>query len=129
MTDLSATAATPDLAPHIPTVPTGPAATRDRIAATAKSFESSFISTMFNSMFASLPTDGLMGGGPGEDAFKSFLSEAVAKQVVKHGGIGLAPTIQKEMLKMQGLSPDPASPTPSIPTLRVAQTAYAGVTQ
>jgi Rod binding domain-containing protein len=43
------------------------------------------------------------GGGQGEDAFKSLLTEAMAKEVTKSGGIGLAaPPIQREMLKMQG---------------------------
>ena len=36
--------------------------------------------------------------------FRSFLTDALAKQTVKAGGIGLADTVQREMLKLQGLS-------------------------
>ena len=43
-------------------------------------------------------------GGQGEAAFKSFMSDAMAKQMVRSGGVGLADTVGKEMLKLQGLS-------------------------
>ena len=36
--------------------------------------------------------------------WKSFLTDAMAKQTVKRGGIGLSDTVAKEMLKLQGLS-------------------------
>ena len=35
--------------------------------------------------------------------WKSFLAEAMAKQMAKKGGIGIAPTVEREMLKLQGL--------------------------
>jgi Rod binding domain-containing protein len=44
------------------------------------------------------------GGGEGEKMFKSFFTDAVAKQVTKSGGIGVADQVAKEMLKLQGLS-------------------------
>jgi Rod binding domain-containing protein len=44
------------------------------------------------------------GGGEGEDAFKSFLTDAFAKSMTRHGGVGLSKTLSTEMLKMQGLS-------------------------
>ncbi len=43
-------------------------------------------------------------GGEGEAAFKSFMNDAMAKQVVRSGGIGLADKVATEMLKLQGLS-------------------------
>ncbi len=36
--------------------------------------------------------------------FRSFLTEAIAKQVAKGGGVGVADTVQREMLKLQGLT-------------------------
>ena len=41
--------------------------------------------------------------GQGEEMFKSVLTDAMSKQVTKAGGVGLTATIQREMLKMQGL--------------------------
>ena len=54
--------------------------------------------------------DAPFGGGQGEDAFRSFLNEAMAKQIVHRGGVGLASTVEREMLHLQGLAPSPRTP-------------------
>ncbi|HEX7885715.1 MAG TPA: rod-binding protein [Phenylobacterium sp.] len=66
-------------------------------------FEAQFLSTMFQHMFAGIETDGPFGGGTGEEMFRSLMTEAMGKQVAKTGGIGLADTVQREILKLQGL--------------------------
>jgi len=66
-------------------------------------FEAQFLSTMFQHMFQGLETDGPFGGGVGEEMFRSVMTEALGKQVVKSGGVGLADTVQREILKLQGL--------------------------
>jgi flagellar protein FlgJ len=76
---------------------------RGKIRETAQKFEASFLSVMMQSMTAGMKTPEVGGGGTGEDMFKSLLSEEMAKQVSKAGGIGVAAAVQKEMLKMQGL--------------------------
>ena len=68
---------------------------------TAEAFEASFLSQMLKPMFEGLQTDGPFGGGEGEATWRSFLIDAMAKQTVKAGGIGLADTVMSEMLKMQ----------------------------
>jgi Rod binding domain-containing protein len=55
-------------------------------------------------MFAGLSTEAPFGGGDGEAMFKSFLTDAIAKQAAKQGGLGISDTVQREMLKLQGLS-------------------------
>lgn len=80
------------------------AARKRAIKDTAQSFEASFLSTMLQPMFAGLSTEAPFGGGRGEEMFRSFLTEAIAKQVAKGGGIGVADTVQREMLKLQGLT-------------------------
>ena len=79
-------------------------ARRGQIAKTAQSFEASFLTTMFETMFASVPTDSAFGGGPGEDMWKSFLAEAMAKQTAKRGGIGVSRAVEREMLKLQEMT-------------------------
>ncbi|MGA0600861.1 rod-binding protein [Caulobacter sp. KR2-114] len=79
-------------------------AKRGKIDKTAKDFESSFLNIMFQQMFKDVGADNPYGGGQGEEMWKSFLTDAMAKQTVKRGGIGLAQTVEKEMLKLQGLS-------------------------
>ena len=78
-------------------------AKRGKIKETAQSFESSFLSIMFSQMFSGVETSAPFGGGEGEKMFRSFFSDAVAKQVSKAGGIGLASSVSREMLKLQGL--------------------------
>ena len=77
---------------------------RTRIAKSAQDFEASFLSVMINQMFSEVDTSGPFTGGSGEAAFRSFLGDAVAHQIVRSGGIGLAGPVQVQMLKLQGLS-------------------------
>ncbi|PLR23805.1 chemotaxis protein chel [Caulobacter zeae] len=76
---------------------------RGKIKETAQKFEASFLSVMMQSMFEGVKTPEPFGGGQGEEMFKSLLTDAMAKEVTKAGGIGVASTVQREMLKMQGL--------------------------
>ena len=76
---------------------------RGKIKETAQKFEASFLSVMMQQMFEGVKTSEPFGGGQGEEMFKSVMAEAMAKQVTRAGGIGLAPTVEREMLKLQGL--------------------------
>jgi Rod binding domain-containing protein len=76
------------------------AAMQAKIAGTAKDFEAQFIGTMMGSMFNGLD----LGGGQGAEAFKSVLLQAVGKKIASGRGIGMAKSVQAEMLKLQGLS-------------------------
>ncbi len=77
---------------------------RARINATAKEFESQFLSVMMGQMMEGVGEKGLFGGGEGEKAFKSFMADAFGKAIVAHGGVGLAKEVSKSMLRRQGLS-------------------------
>jgi len=72
-----------------------------RMRETAEAFEASFLAQMLKPMFDGLKTDGPFGGGQGEETWRSFMIEAMAKQTVKAGGIGLADQVMAQMLKMQ----------------------------
>lgn len=81
---------------------TPPAATATaRMRETAEAFEASFMAQMLKPMFEGLSTDGLFGGGEAESTWRGFLVEAMAKQTVRAGGIGLADQVVSQMLKMQ----------------------------
>ena len=79
------------------------AAKRAQIKQTASEFEASFLSVMLGQMFKDVNTTEF-GGGHGEEMFKSFMTDAMAKQMTRSGGVGLSDTVAKEMLKLQGLS-------------------------
>jgi Rod binding domain-containing protein len=78
-------------------------AQRGEIHETARKFESQFLSIMLQQMFEGVKTSAPFGGGPGEDMFKSFMTDAMGQQMTRAGGIGIADTVQREMLKLQGL--------------------------
>jgi flagellar protein FlgJ len=93
-------------------------AKRAQIASKAKDYESTFLSMMFGQMMeGTSPTT--FGGGQGEEAFKSFMTDAMAKSMVRHGGIGLAKALTADMLKLQGLSPTP-TPASTAPAAKTA---------
>lgn len=95
------------VAPNLLT-PTQPASTADlargKVKDAAQKFEAQFLSSMLQQMFSGLETDGPFGGGQGEEMFRSLLTDAMAKQMTKAGGIGLSSTVQREILKLQGLT-------------------------
>jgi flagellar protein FlgJ len=104
---LPATAAPPPIDP----------ARQAHIAHTAQDFEASFLSSMFQSMFQGVDQEAPFGGGEAESTWRSFLTDAMARQVVRTGGIGLSAAVAREMLRMQAGGTDPTAPatTPVVP--------------
>ncbi len=72
-----------------------------RMRETAEAFEASFLSQMLKPMFEGLSTEAPFGGGEAEGTWRGFLVDAMAKQAVRGGGIGLADQVVSQMLKMQ----------------------------
>lgn len=104
MADLMSSAT---LSPNLltPTIQTTTAdLTRAKAKDAAQKFESQFLSQMLGQMFQGLETDGPFGGGHGEEMFRSMMTDAMAKKMTQAGGIGLADTVQREILKLQGLT-------------------------
>mgnify|MGYP001544654327 FL=1 len=85
-----------------PTPGVGEANTREKIARSSKDFEASYLSIMLGQMFQGVG-EGEFSGGQGEAMFKSFLTDAISKEITRSGGVGLAAPVQREMLKLQGL--------------------------
>lgn len=89
------------VSPSLLQQPAAPPARTAKMRETAEQFEASFISQMLKPMFEGVKTDGPFGGGDAEETWRSFMIEAMAKQTVKAGGIGLADQVVAQMLKMQ----------------------------
>ncbi len=75
----------------------------DEIRRVAEEFEAVFIAEMLAPMFESLSTEGLGGGGQGEQMFRPMLVERYAEAISQAGGVGIAESVMREMLRMQGL--------------------------
>jgi Rod binding domain-containing protein len=104
MTTLSMLMPQADAATQGPTVTSAAElAKRGQISKTAQSFEASFLTTVLQNMFKQVDSSPPFSGGEGEDMWKSFLAEAMAKDMAKHGGVGVSKAVEREMLKLQGL--------------------------
>lgn len=83
-------------APQLPRVTNGDP------KATAREFEAVFIGQMTKIMMETVPTDGPFTGGHGEEMFRGVMAEQLGDAIAKRGGIGLAPAVLAQILKMQG---------------------------
>jgi flagellar protein FlgJ len=67
----------------------------------AQDFEALFLSQMMTHMFAGIDTKGPFGGGKGEEAFRDMLTQEYAKVMAKAGGVGVANSVMREMIRQQ----------------------------
>lgn len=94
----------PSLGQPAPTATAADIAKRAKVHEAAQSFESQFLSSMLQEMFAGVKTDGPFGGGVGEEMFRSIMTQAMADKMAKTGSLGISDSVQREILKMQGLT-------------------------
>lgn len=84
------------------TIGSAPAARDAGVWKAAQEFEAMAIGQLLQPMFETVDTsEGLFGGGSGEQSFRPMLVTEMAKAVEKHGGLGLAQPVYAQMLKMQ----------------------------
>jgi peptidoglycan hydrolase FlgJ len=68
----------------------------------AKDFEAMAIGQLLQPMFDTVdPSSGEFGGGAGEQAWRPMMVQEYAKQLVNHGGLGLAKPIYEAMMRAQ----------------------------
>lgn len=96
MDDITPVPAMPGPAPQMPR------ATGNDPKQVARDFEAVFIGQMTKIMMDTVPTDGPFGGGHGEEMFRGIMAEQMGDAMAKRGGIGLAPVVIGQILKMQG---------------------------
>jgi Rod binding domain-containing protein len=73
----------------------------------AEEFEAIFLAQMMAPMFEGLDTDGLGGGGMGEEIFRPMLIERYAEALSQAGGVGVADSIVRELMRLQEITPLP----------------------
>lgn len=77
-------------------------ASKDKNGKLGLDFEAMCLSNLLSPMFEGLKTDGVGGGGEGEEAMRSFYVDAIAKGMAQRGGLGISAMMQRELLRMQG---------------------------
>ena len=82
----------------------------------AEEFESVFLSEMLAPMFEGLDTEGLGGGGMGEQIFRPMLVERYAESISRSGGVGIADSVVREFMRMQQSQNLPDAPPAPIAT-------------
>jgi peptidoglycan hydrolase FlgJ len=70
-------------------------------AKTAQEFESVFLGQMTQLMMQSVQQDEQFSGGNGEEIFRGMLAEKLGAAMARRGGIGLAPAVLDQILKLQ----------------------------
>ena len=75
--------------------------TTEQIRETAVEFESFFLGQMLQPMFASIDTAPPFGGGYAEKMWRSMMVDEMGKSMAEAGGIGIADSIQREILRLQ----------------------------
>ena len=68
---------------------------------TAKEFEAVFVAEMMKPMFEGISTDGMFGGGKGEEVFRGMLLEEYGKLMAQTSSIGLADQVKQQIILMQ----------------------------
>lgn len=74
----------------------------DPAARTARDFEAVFVGQMTKIMMETVPSDGAFDGGHGEEMFRGVLGEQLGIAIARRGGIGLAPAVLDQIIRLQG---------------------------
>jgi Rod binding domain-containing protein len=73
----------------------------ERAGEAAKEFEAVFTTEMMKPMFDGLDTDGMFGGGKGEEVFRSMLLDEYGKIMAQSDTFGLADQVKQQLIMMQ----------------------------
>ena len=91
---------------------------REQLKQTAQSLQSVFVEQLFKAMRDTVPEDGLMSGGQGEDMFRTMLDQRAAElapaQWQRAGGLSDAVVRQLS----RGLPPAAAAPSSTTPSVK-----------
>ena len=73
-----------------------------KVKTQAEDLEGVFLNTLTKQLFSSIKTDeSVMGGGFGEETWRSMQSEEIAATMAQNGGLGIADQLLPELLAMQ----------------------------
>jgi peptidoglycan hydrolase FlgJ len=94
----------------VPLNPAAPAAAapaspaRKAAERSAHDFEAVFSGAMAKMMLESVEVDTQFGGGHGEEMFRGVLAEHLGPAIAGQGGLGIAPAVLQQILRLQGES-------------------------
>lgn len=75
---------------------------KDKLKKTAKEFETVFLEDVMNRLGETSGDAGPLGGGEGGGTvYRSMLMKEYAGEIVKSGGVGIADSVYRQLLKLQ----------------------------
>jgi Rod binding domain-containing protein len=98
-------------APLVPQLPqtalpsAGQLAASREVTAAAEQFEALLIGELTQLMIGTVEVDGLFGGGHAEGVYRGMMAEHLGIAIARRGGLGLAPALMAEVIRMQGGQP------------------------
>ena len=78
-----------------------PAAAGQDVKKAAEQFAGMFMSQMFTHMFEGVGTNKMFGGGPGEEMFRSVLTDEYGKAAAKSNSLGMTNNIMHALIAQQ----------------------------
>ncbi len=78
-------------------IPATPAAMRQA----AQQFEAQALGALFQPLFEGISQAGPFGGGAAEAQWRPMMVDAIAKDLARAGGLGLADAVLREMTRLQ----------------------------
>ncbi len=98
MTTLSQTPSIPGAHPRV-----APAARDPKMWKVASDFEAMFLENMLGHMTSGLAGDGPLGNeGAGAEVWRGMLMKEYAGHMAKAGGVGVADSVYRELIRLQG---------------------------
>lgn len=67
----------------------------------AQDFEAFFLGQVLQPMFANIDVEPPFGGGHAEQIWRSMMVDEMGKAMARAGGIGIADSVKREILRMQ----------------------------
>lgn len=91
----------PVAAPRMRAASPSPAEPPKAAVDAARAFEAVFLGQMAKLMMESVETGDEFSGGHGEEMFRGVLAETLGTEMAKRGGVGLAPAVLEQIIRMQ----------------------------
>lgn len=76
---------------------------QDAIRRVSREFEALMVNEMLKAMRKTVGKDPLLGGGNAEEIYRSMLDQEYAQAIALQGGLGLAPLIERELMKVESM--------------------------
>ncbi|MGX9962766.1 rod-binding protein [Roseomonas sp. F4] len=75
----------------------------------AREFEAQALGALLQPMFQGLDSKGPFGGGSAEGQWRPMLVDAIAKDLAKAGGLGIADSVFRELTRLAGAATTPST--------------------